>query len=118
MERFRERMQEAMLVYRLRTKRPLDQRELGQLVSRELRGRRPITQPTVSRWFRGSEPPLATIRAIAKVLGVDPGWLAFGAASAARKPPELAVRALAALAQQGATRLMTSSARTRRRTSD
>lgn len=38
-----------------------------------------VTQATVGRWESGdAEPDLATIKRLAKVLGVDPGDLAFG----------------------------------------
>lgn len=62
---------------------------LAEEVSKEL-GLEPqeyLTQSLMSRYLRGSTtPPVGTIAAIAKVLGVDPGWLAFGPASQAPAP--------------------------------
>lgn len=54
---------------------------IGQLVG-DVLGRPPITSQAVSRWLLGHVPDqLATIRALALVLGVEPGWLAFGEGS-------------------------------------
>jgi hypothetical protein len=47
----------------------------------------PLTQATVSRYFRDTEPELQKICALAHVLGVDCGWLAFGEKSEAPHPP-------------------------------
>ncbi len=65
----------------------LSQERLGVLVSRELSKGAPVTAATVSRWESGDTvPSVTTIAAIARVCGVDPGWLAFGAESAAPSP--------------------------------
>lgn len=65
----------------------LSQERLGALVSRELSKGAPVTAATVSRWESGDTvPSVTTIAAIARVCGVDPGWLAFGAESAAPSP--------------------------------
>ncbi|MFI5248569.1 MAG: helix-turn-helix domain-containing protein [Gemmatimonadales bacterium] len=65
----------------------LSQERLGALVSRELSKGAPVTAATVSRWESGDTvPSVTTIAAIARVCGVDPGWLAFGAASTAPSP--------------------------------
>ena len=73
----------------------LSQERLGALVSRELAKGAPITAATVSRWESGdAAPSVASLAAVARVCGVDPGWLAFGADSAAPGPrrgkPQLA----------------------------
>jgi transcriptional regulator with XRE-family HTH domain len=57
--------------------RKIDQTEIAEAVAKQM-GRETFVQGTVSRWLNGTEPSLDTIRAIAKVFGVDPGWLAFG----------------------------------------
>jgi transcriptional regulator with XRE-family HTH domain len=65
----------------------LTQERLGGLVSRELSKGAPVTAATVSRWESGDTvPSVTTLAAIARVCGVDPGWLAFGAESAAPGP--------------------------------
>jgi transcriptional regulator with XRE-family HTH domain len=65
----------------------LSQERLGVLVSRELSKGAPVTAATVSRWESGDTvPSVTTIAGIARVCGVDPGWLAFGAESAAPSP--------------------------------
>jgi transcriptional regulator with XRE-family HTH domain len=78
----------------------LSQERLGALVSRELSKGAPVTAATVSRWESGDTvPSVTTIAAIARVCGVDPGWLAFGAESAAPGPrrgkPQLAGQSVA-----------------------
>jgi transcriptional regulator with XRE-family HTH domain len=79
----------------------LSQERLGVLVSRELSKGAPVTAATVSRWESGDTvPSVTTIAAIARVCGVDPGWLGFGAESAAPSPrrgkPLLAGQSVAA----------------------
>lgn len=65
----------------------LSQERLGALVSRELSKGAPVTAATVSRWESGDTvPSVTTLGAIARVCGVDPGWLAFGAESVAPSP--------------------------------
>jgi transcriptional regulator with XRE-family HTH domain len=78
----------------------LSQERLGVLVSRELSKGAPVTAATVSRWESGDTvPSVTTIAAIARVCGVDPGWLAFGAESAAPSPrrgrPQIAGQSVA-----------------------
>ena len=55
----------------------VEQAEFGRRVAKRLR-RKPLTQATVSRWFRDAIPPLDVLAAIADELGVRRGWLAFG----------------------------------------
>lgn len=79
-----------MLAARLQLDHAMARRVRGPEFARLVRdalGRETLTASTVQRWEEGSEPDLATIAAIASVCGVDPGWLAFGAASKA-PPPE------------------------------
>jgi hypothetical protein len=63
------------------------QEMLGAMVGHYLRRDRPITGATVSRWEAGETvPDLETVKALAVVCGVDPGWLGFGSASKAPSP--------------------------------
>lgn len=71
------RLQIAWRLAEARLNADLEQGEVGARVGKRLR-RAPYSQGTVSRWLRGSEPPLAVIEALAGELGVSPGWLAFG----------------------------------------
>jgi hypothetical protein len=67
--------------------RQVQQTELGEAVAKLL-NRKPVTSSSVSRWFTEAVPDLQTIAAIAKVLGVCAGWLAFGADCPECPPPE------------------------------
>lgn len=82
----RERLFAAWYLYQARSGGSKSQEWLAEAVSRKLGLREPLTQGTVSRWLKGSEPDLVTIAAIASVLGVDPGWLAFGQLTHAPPP--------------------------------
>jgi len=84
----RDRLFKAWLRYQAIIGRPKAQEWLGEAVSKKLGLKEPLTQGTVSRWLAGSEPNLKTITALAKVLDVDPGWLAFGSDSAAPQPDD------------------------------
>lgn len=53
-----------------------------------------------------SAPPSARVLAIAKRTGVDPGWLAFGAESAAPEPPGFAAWLLNVVAEPGTAELV------------
>ncbi len=65
----------------------ISQSTLGLLVGRRLGVEKGISGATVSRWEADeSTPDLATVRAIAEVCRVDPGWLAFGEGSKAPGP--------------------------------
>ena len=45
------------------------------------------SSPTISRWENGENiPDVLTIAKLAKVLGVEPGWLAFGTANPGASP--------------------------------
>jgi transcriptional regulator with XRE-family HTH domain len=64
--------------------------EIGRRVSNLLSRDRPYTPTAINKWFNeGVVPDIATIAALAKVLQVDPGWLAFGDESRAPAPREL-----------------------------
>ena len=65
--------------------RDLGQAEIGVEMGKLL-GTGKLTQATVSRYFRDTEPELAKICALATVLGVDCGWLAFGDQTKAPAP--------------------------------
>lgn len=84
----RDRLFRAWYLFQAREGEPRSQGWLAQEVSSLLRLEEPLTQGSVSRWFKGAEPNLKTIVAIAQVLGVDPGWLAFGEISAAPPPAD------------------------------
>lgn len=79
-------MTDALLHLQRRMRRKVTQLEVGQAVAVML-GRGEITSAVVSRYFTGKrEMDLVEIAAYAKVLGVDPGWLAFGTDSEAPAP--------------------------------
>lgn len=68
---FGARLLDARLNYAARAGRVVGQTELA--------GKVGVTPQAWSGWERGkSEPPLETIIIVARLLGVDPGWLAFG----------------------------------------
>lgn len=84
-----ERLLRAWMLAQRRTGGGLSQEWLAQAVSWKLKLEEPLTQSAVSRWFRGSVPrDKAYIGAIAELLQVDPGWLAFGPASQAPPPAD------------------------------
>ncbi len=53
----------------------------------KLMGEAEMTSAAVSRHFGGRLPALGLVGAYARAMRVDPGWLAFGDASAAPSPP-------------------------------
>jgi hypothetical protein len=83
---FTERLVSLYFNYQGRLGRQVTLREIGTEVARAMGRPRPFAPSAVSRWFDGAEPDLATITGIARVFGVDPGWLAFGGDSAAPAP--------------------------------
>lgn len=86
---FKDRLFRSWMMLQLREGGTLSQEWLGQEVSKKLRLKEPLTQSAVSRWFNGVVPKnLKTIVAIAELLNVDPGWLAFGSASRAPSPAD------------------------------
>lgn len=76
-EGFGKRVKKAWLEYQAAGGEPLEDYRLGELVS-EFLGRAPYNRSTPTRWLQGSAPDLDTICAIACVLNVEPGRLAFG----------------------------------------
>lgn len=74
---FAERLRRSWLMLQAAEGRELDQVELAKRVGKVMK-RTPVVQASVSRWFRGTVPDVATVAALAEVLHVDPGWLAFG----------------------------------------
>lgn len=68
---FAQRLFQARLAYSAEKGKQVTQAELAELAG--------VSTATWSTWEAGrSEPPLDTIRKVAEVLSVDPGWLAFG----------------------------------------
>lgn len=82
------RVVRAWLYFQARAGRQVTQREVGRRVAELMGRRRPHNPATVSAWFKGTAPDAETITALARALDVDPGWLAFGAASQAPAPPD------------------------------
>jgi transcriptional regulator with XRE-family HTH domain len=85
---FRDRLFRAWYLFQAREGGERSQEWLAEAVSAHLGLEDTLTQSAVSRWLNGAVPPLGTIVALAKVLGVDPGWLAFGKDSAAPPPSD------------------------------
>lgn len=84
-EGFQHRLVLAYHLWQGRNARRLTQTQLGERVGKPLG--RAVGQYTVSDWFRGvSMPSLEETEALALVLEVDPGWLAFGHASESPAP--------------------------------
>ena len=65
--------------------RKLELGEFGQRIGARMM-RAAVLPATIMEWFAGTVPDVETILAVADVCGVDPGWLAFGAASGAPAP--------------------------------
>lgn len=92
-KQFSDRLFDARLRLEGVLRRKVSDPEFAGMVARRLGGE-PVAPSTVWRWGRGAAPDLPTLVAIAAVLQVDPGWLAFGEDSAApgpdqvRRPPE------------------------------
>lgn len=86
-QNFSARLFRAWHLLQIRKQGGVTQEWLGKRVGRIL-GEEDLSQSAVSRWFKGAIPDLDTIEAMAKALEVDPGWLAFGEASAAPSPED------------------------------
>jgi transcriptional regulator with XRE-family HTH domain len=78
---FAYRVRLAAKALELATGRDISQEELGELVGKELQ-RDPYTGVAVHRWLKGRRPNYEIMAALARVLGVRKGWLAFGEGSA------------------------------------
>jgi transcriptional regulator with XRE-family HTH domain len=87
-EKMRDRLFFAWMLYQAKTGGAKSQEWLAEAVSKQLGLKQAdyLTQSSVSRWLKGEGPSIKVAAAIAKVLGVDPGWLVFGAASQAPRP--------------------------------
>lgn len=69
---------------KVRTVTPAD---AAREVSERLHRDPPLTEADARRWWRGEAmPSVEEVEALAEVLRVDPGWLAFGACSTAARP--------------------------------
>ena len=89
-ETFRERMFRAWTLLQLRKGQQLSQQWLGRELGLELGRESAVDQGLISYWLSGKKTPgdYETMVGLARVLGVDPGWLAFGEASEAPGPPD------------------------------
>ena len=85
---FAQRLFRAWYLFQLKKGGSATQEWLGRQVGKKLVDREPLSQSAVSRWMKGAKPDLETIAAIAEVLQVDPGWLAFGELSRAPAPED------------------------------
>lgn len=94
-ETFHDRLWSVYFARCQRERRKVTQAEIAKGVEgyiQKIRPKERIADSTVSRWFAGSVPGPDYIVALAKVLGegmpagIDPGWLLFGADSAAPAP--------------------------------
>lgn len=69
--------------------KPVTLQDLGRMVGNELRTK-PYHGQTVGKWFRPEDPKIPrdpmVLSALATVLCVDPGWLAYGELSVAPVP--------------------------------
>jgi transcriptional regulator with XRE-family HTH domain len=75
---FSYRLRQAVKALELARGKDLTQDELGELVARKQGRGEPYTGVAVHRWLKGRRPGYETMRALAAVLAVRPGWLAFG----------------------------------------
>jgi hypothetical protein len=75
---FDRRLRRAHRAFEDRLGRDVNQTELGAMVGKRLGEPKPITQASVHRWFAGTLPDHVRMVALAEILGVDPGWLAYG----------------------------------------
>lgn len=85
---FAQRLFRAWYLFQLKKGGSATQEWLGKQVGKMLTGKEPLSQSAVSRWMKGARPELETIAALASVLQVDPGWLAFGELSQAPAPED------------------------------
>jgi hypothetical protein len=74
------------------TKRPLTEKEIGRRIAEKLKIPVPPTT-TIARWLTGAMPKhMMYFQALAYVLEVDPGWLAFGGVDGHREPLEPSIK--------------------------
>jgi len=98
-EGFGKRVFRAHLTLSARLERKVENVEVAGWVSQELGKDKAISPSTVGRWHDGAEPNLTTIRAMARVYGVDPGWLAFGSETTALPPDDPAAEKSVAISR-------------------
>jgi transcriptional regulator with XRE-family HTH domain len=86
-EGFQDRLNLAWLALHRKEGKFVPKVEIGRRVGEMLRRDKPFNPSAANKWFNeGSVPDVGTIAALATVLQVDPGWLAFGDASQAPAP--------------------------------
>lgn len=84
---FGRRLRAARLWLDSREPRPVGNAELGRRIGVLLgKTNKAVHESAVGRWGRTAVPDARTVAAIGQACGVDPGWLAFGDASAAPAP--------------------------------
>jgi transcriptional regulator with XRE-family HTH domain len=78
---FPERLFQAQLAYEGKRGARLTRADFAEMVG--------VSQPTASDWFNGNRTPsLEQVEMIAKRLGVEPAWLAYGAGDREAHPVE------------------------------
>lgn len=88
-ETVKERAQHAFAVLSLREGSPgsVTQPILAKRLTQRLKRKKPLGASTVGKWLNGTLPSKTSLMvALARELGVDPGWLYFGGASEAPAP--------------------------------
>lgn len=87
-----DRIAQAILAYQSQIGRRVTYAEVGEAVARTEGREKPYTAAAVSEWIQGrGEPRLGAVKALAQVLRVPAGWLAFGDIPA---EPDMPVQAL------------------------
>ena len=90
----------ARKVLDLRSGRDVNDVDFGGMVAKLLGKKAPYSSGSVSQWRSEEQIPPARVQlAIAEACGVDPGWLTYGAKSAAPTPPLLALIDVASAAE-------------------
>lgn len=74
---FSYRLRQSVKALELARGTDISQEELGALVGKAM-GRDPFTGVAAHRWLKGRRPGYTIMIALAKLLNVRPGWLAFG----------------------------------------
>ena len=94
------RLELAILLYRSRVGPKVNQAEIARLIGEAEEGRgRGYSGSTLTEWLQErNEPRLATLEAMAAVLGGDPWWYAWGVGN---PPPNPMVEGLELVPRQG-----------------
>ena len=80
---FGQRAREARRLWTVRHDEELTYARIGEMVAERTGRGDPYSHQAVRKWFvLGQEPEYQAAAALAEVLGVDPGWLAFGTGEA------------------------------------